>query len=935
MERRRQGIMAVKNTNITDWTLNSDIYDILDGVNEVKKQYMEDESETTLSLGIFGFISDIAAKEIQINTIMAGQLGNEMFPSRAKLTKNVLTHAIFSNIQDINAVPANMTITFCIKETDFIRYMVLDSDDNNNGTFYLDCDAPIFIGGYEFHADYDIKIHRVMIKSAGTEQNTRYAYSAEYIVDEAGKPKVNRLSNIKSPYLKQPFEIDYGGVKFIAIQTNVKQVTITEIRDRIISNSVIANKTYQFSFENQLADFSVIINDDGVETEIFPYMVGESPDVDNYCFYNYISENIIRIIFDNASFNPGLNSEIYIRVYTTLGAEGNFSYLKIDSTQDGFYVDIGSQQYGYNRITCYTVAISDSVNGKDRKTKEELQKLLPKANLARGAITTETDVNNYFNLIDDENNRLVMQKKTDNQLNRIWYGYFLLKDQIGNVIPTNSITIAFSLIAGIEYGFVQECDDGRYVVPAGTTVKFDPSIMIGTFVANKDEVPEPYSPAFYGGYYWYTTIYDIILTPDPLHTSVYMTVYNTDSFFSYDYVCKNSDVQFIANRLHFERKLLSDRSIYTLTFKVAKSINDNNFMVYTEENEVTEIIDGQEVTHIEITETQKLRIVLVLYKGDDPYRWTEIPLDRSIEIENNIYPFKLNINASSDAVLDSNNNLGLEGLCEYGSPNTVIGYIEETAKAQIYILAKIEKDPTKEYPRMELDNITGSQYQDYVVTNVYNIENGLHFYTNYTKVIDSKITAGTSDAFYVSYIPVVGYHYLNAQNEEGETNVKYFLNALNEKKDYIDYCLELLENNMAIDFKFFNTYGPSLTYTLDDGETEIGSVDISIRGNVSLKSSTDIYTIPAIIADIKAYIEDLYETGNLYTSNLVTYITDKYMDRINYFEFTGFNTFDANEQRLIKQDRENPATVPEFINIRNAFNAETGLIEPDIQITAV
>ena len=170
---------TINNTNPTDWTLNTDVYDILNGVNEVKKQYMEDENETTLSLGIFGFISDIAAKEIQINTIMAGQLGNEMFPSRARLTKNVLTHAIFSNISDINAVPAHMIITFCIRDVDFIKYMVLDADDNENGTFYLDCDAPIFIGGYEFHMDYDVKIHRVKIKTSESGGNDKYAYSAE------------------------------------------------------------------------------------------------------------------------------------------------------------------------------------------------------------------------------------------------------------------------------------------------------------------------------------------------------------------------------------------------------------------------------------------------------------------------------------------------------------------------------------------------------------------------------------------------------------------------------------------------------------------------------------------------------------------------------------------------------------------------------------
>lgn len=922
--------MATKNTNVTDWTLNSDIYDIMGGVNEVKKHYMEDETETTLNLGIFGFVSDIAAKEIQINTIMAGQLGNEMFPSRARLTKNVLTHAIFSNIQDINAVPAHMTITFCIKDVDFIKYMKLDDDDNDNGTFYLDCDSPIFIGDFEFHPDYDIKIHRVKIKTGDEDSNNdRYAYSAEYIIDEEGKPKINRLSNIKSPYIKQPFEINYDGVTYIAIQTIVRQVSILEIEDKILTTSIIANKTYQFAFDNQLADFSVIVTDNGVATELTPYMMGETAKTEPYCWYTYVSENVVRVTFDSLSYIPGLNSDIYIRAYTTLGQDGNFSYLKIDSTQDGFYVDIGSSQYGYSRITCYTVAITDSLDGKNRKTKEELQKLLPKANLARGAITTETDVNNYFNLIDDENNRLLIMKKTDNQLNRIWYGYFLLKDQIGNIIPTNSICIAFSLTEGLINGFVSLCDDGRYVVPCGSVVRYNPDTKVGAFIGNGKGVPEPFSSDYYEKDYYYTTIYDIILTRDPLYSSIYLSIYNNDSFFVYKYVCKNSDVQFIANRLHFERKLLSDQSLYTLSFKIAKSINDGRLMIFTETNRWIE--DGQVIE--EEIETQNLRVVLVLYDGEDPYRWIEIPYDRSIEIENAIYPFKISL--ETDNNLDDHNRLSIINMNEAGSTNQVTGFVDENMKAQIYIIAKITTDPTKEYPRMELDNITDYAYEDYIVTNIYEIEGGLHFFTNFTKVIDCRIDAGTDDTYLVSYIPVVGYHYLNAQNQEGEANVKYFLNALNERKDYIDYCLELLENNMVIDFKFFNTYGPSITYTLDDESTLIGSIDITLTGNVSLKSSTDIYTVPSIISDIKAYIEDLYETGNLYTSNLVTYITDKYNDRINYFEFTGFNGYDANEQRIINIISEDPATVPEFINIRNVFNSETGLIEPNIKITIV
>ena len=141
--------------NTTDWNINSDIYDIVDTVHNVQKRYIEDEDETTLSLGIFGYISDIESKKIQTSTIMAGQLGNEMFPTRARLTKNILTHSAYTGITDFNAVPAMMTVTICIKTEDIANYI------DENGNFYIDSLAPIFVEDHEFHLDFDLQIKRV------------------------------------------------------------------------------------------------------------------------------------------------------------------------------------------------------------------------------------------------------------------------------------------------------------------------------------------------------------------------------------------------------------------------------------------------------------------------------------------------------------------------------------------------------------------------------------------------------------------------------------------------------------------------------------------------------------------------------------------------------------------------------------------------------
>ena len=121
---------------LSDWEISTDIYDIVDTVDKVKSRYIDDENETTLALGIFGFLGDIEAKKIQTSAIMTGELGNEMFPSRSKLTKNVLTHATYSDISNINAVPAIITLNMGVRLDDLNSLM-------ENDEFVLDAESPI------------------------------------------------------------------------------------------------------------------------------------------------------------------------------------------------------------------------------------------------------------------------------------------------------------------------------------------------------------------------------------------------------------------------------------------------------------------------------------------------------------------------------------------------------------------------------------------------------------------------------------------------------------------------------------------------------------------------------------------------------------------------------------------------------------------------
>ena len=899
----------------TNWNIDTDIYNIVDSVKDLQKRYIEDENETTLSLGIFGFVADTESKKIQTANIMAGQLGNEMFATRAMLTKNILTHATYNGISDINAKPANMPITLCIKTSDINKYI------NDDDEFYIDSKCPIFVGEYEFHVDFDIQIKRIKVDESS------YSYSARYITEENGIKITNRLSNIINPYIAQPIILNIDGFEYIGIQVTIRQYSIEEINDTMVSDSIIENKSYTFTFDNQIADFRIVVTDNGEETEIVPYMYGSAiePD-DKYCWYLFISDNTIRITFDSKSYIPGLNSQIYIKAYTTLGSDGNFEYINVDGTSEGLYVDMESTKYGYKNITTYMVALADSSNGSDKKSKEELQELIPKAAIARGNITTETDLNNYFNLINTDVNRLVMKKKVDNQLNRIWYGYFMLKDDKNNIIPTNTIDLKLT-INDIKY--IKKIDDGRYILPAGTYLRYDPVSGYAEPI-NEAYIPAEYSDKYFDGtYYYYATFYNTVIDLDPLYAAFYLTITNHDSYFIYEFVNEESKVQFIANRFHFQRNLISDQSEYNMTFNIIQSVITNtNALNYSETVEVNrEGVITQDTIY-----TENLKVILVLYKNKAPYRWKECTYNAfNSSPESGLYNFGISIN--TDDTMDDFNDIKVDSMNEVGSTNKLYGYVGEDCEARIYILAKLPISTNLDNARRDIDTIAPG-YEDYTVTNIYKAVNGIDFYRNYTNITNTKITQDTrtETVYYIEDVPCVGRHYVTS-NE----TVNYFIEAVKERKDYIDYCLELVENSMVVDFKLFNTYGPSATFALEDKSTLIGNIDITMRFKLSLKDAADTTTKDNIIESIKKYIENLNDISDLHIPNLITDIINEYESRIYFIEFVGFNNFGPDDQHIINiEDSESSLdTVPEFINVRNTLDEETNELVPCIEITLV
>ena len=440
-------------------TVNSDIYNLSQLVDDVKSVYIPDETDETLAIGTYGYIGALESHRLQTQVQMTGELSNEVFPSRARLERNIITHAIMANIDDINAVPSKMTAFFAIRENDINEYF-----NSSTNIFTIDRECPIYIGDYEFHLEYDINLQRIYLPAK--KKNT---YTAWYNIPGNRDVPTSTVTS-DNQYLSPPMVVIVNNEAYIYLTVILTQVTHFNETKKLVTSNIVDNKTMNFEFEDQLAYFEIHCIESNEDYYILPIFEGSSVPTDTksqyYCWYQYIDTNLIRVRFDRNSYMPGLNTTVECLVKTCKGEEGNFKY------NEDVYVDLKSSIYGYKNITCLLTPLSDAEGGKDRKSKKELQSLIPKELLSRGSLTTITDLNNYFSMLDSEYGRIVIQKKIDNQIERVYYAYFVAKDTNNNIIPSNTIDIKVGL-EDLTPSSISSTDSKRYLLKSGKCFRFN------------------------------------------------------------------------------------------------------------------------------------------------------------------------------------------------------------------------------------------------------------------------------------------------------------------------------------------------------------------------------------------------------------------------------------------------------------------------------
>lgn len=842
--------------------LGADIYKISNLVNDIQKKYIDEVDEDTLTMGMYGYMNEVYSTALQNSIIMASEWGNEAFPLRAKFEKTILTNAITYNITDINATPAKMTVMMGFIEKDLQERMV-------NNKFIVSKNNKIMIGDYEYHLDYDIIITRSSLIDGTT------AYSARYDIG-----RINPVSNIINPYLQTPLKFSVNNSKFVFVTCDIRQVSYDNIYKKIISNNILENKTIDFEFENQLACFDVLVKDNGVETYLTPILEGMSTlGMNNFCTYSYTDVNSIRIKFNRDSYEPSVNSDIDIILQTTEGYSGNFTY------KDDIIYSLGSQDSGYSSISVLIRPVTDSMNGRDKKSIKDLKQIIPKEILSRGNITNNKDLENYFNMIDD-NNKLMFYRRRDNQFERLYYAYMIVKDTYNNIVPTNTINLKLSDSDLMNY-------NGRYTLDPGNIIIYDSEYgKIGSSSElNNDFV--------------YTSPFIIVINKNPLSVSYYLDVLDRYYDFEYTFIDQSSELQFVSNHLKCEKNYLKDKK-YIFKLSLTQNINIDKGVI---------VMDNNEIKHC------RLKPVIVFTQNSFKYyKFGEV-----VYFDKSSYTYDVEFELETDNIINKDNCIRIKNLIPQGSSNPTDIFLSESVTCEVLIF--LEKE---EYVRTlninNQENIVPNM-DKYNLVNKYKAIENVNLFHNYSNTINSKVSVSGDGIFTIKGVPLVKYSYLNNIDR-----CNSFIEYIQYRKAYIDSALESLENSFNVDLKFFNTYGPSKMFRIGHRKELLDKVNLTFNFIVKLLPGASNYITDSISQEVREYIEDLNkdEINNIHISNLITYLTNKFSNDIKFIEFEGINNYNSLYQYLERDEIDYVEDVPEFVNINLTED-----LNPDINIVLV
>ena len=275
--------------------LSPDIYGVNDYVEKLKQEFTPDVNEETLMLGIFGYTGQIFSDMFQNTIVMASEFSNESIPTKAKFEKNIIAHALGYGINNINAIPAQMEVLLTFIEDDIINWANAKTANGDMlpWTYVFDKDNKIYFGDYEFHTDYDIVIKKIAVTTLGPD--TKFAYTAQYDAEDFAVG--NDVSDVTNPYLTPPVKMNIYGTDVIMVKCTIRQVEKTIQETKILSDNDVSSKTCTFTFDGNLAAFSLDVTEGNEKYHMVPVYEGLNVDTRGqlYFWYTYLDTSTRKL----------------------------------------------------------------------------------------------------------------------------------------------------------------------------------------------------------------------------------------------------------------------------------------------------------------------------------------------------------------------------------------------------------------------------------------------------------------------------------------------------------------------------------------------------------------------------------------------------------------------------------------------------------------
>lgn len=766
--------------------INTDIYNIADITEKVKSNFI-DEEEETLAASTLGFMSSIAADSMREAIRVTAKMANETIYSKATLQSSIITHAMVLGIKGIYATPAKMQVRLVLNEEDINKMM------GTSNKLVIDRTWKIMIDDFEYHLDYDI----IMTKT--TISGNKNVYSARYDMSV-----LNKLSDITNPYIDPPNTIIMdNGVTAIVFNVIIRQIYHTVFYNKFITNNIIDNKTFMFTYDNQICNFTIKIKNGNNVVNLEPVYEGTVPKTNMYCYYSFITTNKIRIKFDRTVFIPELSSEAYIDIYTSSGTDGNFSY------NANFESIMKSDNYDYKNSVALFIPITDSVDGVNQKSSEELRSLLPIEATSRGSIGNADDLTSHFNLENNSYSRIIFKNKAVNQFENSYYTYLALKDNKDNMIPTNTIDM---VVPFEEFNTInRSVGYRRYVLKHGCYILSD---GIKSIVKMNPTYKELKDAKFV-----YTTPFMCAITDSQLQTSYYMSMVNDSYELTYDYINLESNLQFVTTNINFNRKYIQDKDKYFLTFQLTQNITSDMGVVIEKP-----ILDEEGNPTGEIEVINNLKVLVILYKNGAAYRYKVANL-KVYDLENFVFGFQVDFDSAD--LINEDNDIRINNVNIIGQDEETFDYAYFNANTEVKIYVLYKGDA--EYGRYNIDDYVPGLF-GYTLSNVYSINGGINFFKNYTNTISSIVD-------YTKYnktveldmdwdIKVDNDNVLSISN--GKLNIPYLL--------FKDTDIKLtVEDNKTGHLYFIGEYNNISKSTSD--EFEYANIEWSLRDFSTLKGT--------------------------------------------------------------------------------------------------